>query len=266
MSKFIKMIAKDEPELMEFIENLRSFVVEETFFDENGIMNKRIHVLKDREGKGLLEKDFCVCDFGDLRKIAASYKTALFEVPDGINKDRMDLWVLCDRPNPICTDGNTLKLPVSKLSQPAYIQLYKKRLIPNKKFKTDLPSKLSDEIWESKLNIGILFAELYSTVGSVLLYDPYKGNIMPMKMNPATDPYKIKIANLSTLFRTQDELIKHVSPKTTLMLVIVVDMPEIAALIPLAHSGEIPAITDIALTPISLAVPYDSAMNNCIDI
>ena len=114
------------------------------------------------------------------------------------------------------------------------------------------------------MNIGILFAELYSTVGSVLLYDPYKGNIMPMKMDPATDPYKIKIANLSTLFRTQDELLKHVSPKTTLMLVI--DIPEIRALLPHACFGDFVALTEVTSKPTNIEAAYDNLMNNIISV
>ena len=251
-----------EAEVSKFVTNLRTLVFEQTYMDDDGFLTKRIRLIKDRSNERALNRDFCVCTLDDLRKLAILYNSGdLFVAPEGIDKERLDLWVLGNGTYP--NGSKNVDFMTTNLSQPHFIQIYKRKLLTNKVL-GNYPHDQMAKKWESTLGIPLLAPKIQQLAGYVFLYDPSKGISIPLKMSPTRFKYKIKMVNLSMLGNVCERLAKSLDART--MLVIVVDMPEIAALIPLVHSGEIPAIADIALTPISLTVPYDSAMNNCIDI
>ena len=262
MRSIVKTLALCDKEVMRFIENLRTLVVEETGIDKCGyVMNKEIKVLKDRSDSRMLGKDFCVCEYGDLHKLAVAYNSGLFKAPDGIDPEKMSLWVLSEKPFCDKTDDKdkAAKFPSLKLSQSAFVQVYKRILVPNSKLGCDPYNKPAKD-WISKLGISLLIYYLEDSVGSIFLYDPAKGATIPIKLNHTSIHYNIKMVNLSSLYKLKDELELTLGELDT--LVIVVDIHEIRALLPLVYSGVIPAITDVANMPVSIQVPYEPELNN----
>ena len=246
--KIFKELNDTDHEVMKFFESLRSIVVEYTYVDENGILSKKVKVLKDRECSRFIGKDFCVCEFGDLHKLAVAYNSCIFEAPEGIDLDRMNLWILME-------DGGTRM----KISQTPYFTVYKKQLIPNSALGMN-PYNTQAKEWESSEGIGLLIPEFLCKNISIWLYDCYKGSLLPIKMESTSDYYKIKVVNLSNLYKTKDNLLELL--KDNMVLIIVIDIREIQALFPCPAYGRFPMISEVSYKPVSSNSPYESNMNN----
>lgn len=256
MRNITELLSTCDSEVMTLFESLKTIVVEQTYVDKHGIMSKKIKVVKDRANSRILSKHFYVCDFGDLHKFARIYNSFLTEANKELDTAVKNLWILVD--GPLVGEYGATK----RLSQPPFMQVYKRKLIPNAHLGKH-PYDMVAKGWENKLNISLLTDGIEEKVGSLFLFDPFKGISLPILLKATNLDYKIKVVNLSTLHAVKDRLLEALDENV--MLVIVLDLFEIASLIPFIDREGLSAITDATYDQRSIQVPYEPEVNNVKD-